>query len=132
MYFVISCIEEFPLGHIHPHVAKDFSRINLTDWKEIIAIMKRAYADLDPKGTARRALIDLYQQNRKFEDFWSEFYQLAQMAEMSTASTLEYLRDCLSSEIRDQLIGISTKAMGLDAFVATCQEIATNLEIYNK
>lgn len=51
---------------------------------------------------------------------------------MSSESTLEYLRDRLSSEIRDRLIGISTKAMDLEAFVATCQEIDTNFEIYNK
>lgn len=41
--------------------------------KKMIEIMNLAYTDTDPQGTARRALVNLYQTDKKFETFWAEF-----------------------------------------------------------
>ena len=101
MFYVISRLEDDAVGHVQPYVTEDLSRVNLEGWKKIIKVLKLAYADADPKGTARRAVISLYQTNKRFEHFWAEFHRLAQKAGMDSATTLEYLKDRLSSEIKD-------------------------------
>ena len=39
--------------------------------------------------------------NKRFKHFWAKFHHLAQKAGMDSATTLEYLKDCLSNEIKD-------------------------------
>ena len=95
-------------------------------------MLKLAYADADPKGTARRALIALYQTNKRFEHFWAEFHRLAQKAGMDSATTLEYLKDRLSNEIKDRLVNIDDTSMDLATFVKVVQRISTKLEILGK
>lgn len=102
LFYVISRLGGNALGHVQPLVSKDRTRVNLEHWTKIIDILNLAYADLDPKGTARRALISLYQTNKKFEVFWSEFHRLSRQAEMPSETTLKYLKDRLSNEIKDR------------------------------
>ena len=64
MFYVISRLEGDAVGHIQPYVAEDMGQVNLKSWKKIIDVLKLAYADADPKGTAQRALIALYQTNK--------------------------------------------------------------------
>ncbi|MCJ1470026.1 hypothetical protein MMC07_008671 [Pseudocyphellaria aurata] len=87
---------------------------------------------VDLKGAAQRSLIALYQTNKRFEHFWSEFHHLAQKAGMEPATTLEYLKDRLSTEIKAQLVTVNDKKMDLNKFVKVVQNIATKLEILNK
>ena len=60
IFYVISRLEGDVVGHVQPYVTKDLSRVNLKGWKKIIKILKLAYANVNPKGTAQRALIALY------------------------------------------------------------------------
>ena len=129
---MISRLEGDAVGHVQPYVAEDLSRVNLGGWKKIIKVLKLAYADADPKGTARRAVIALYQTNKQFEHFWAKFHRLAQKAGMDSATTLEYLKDRLSSEIKDRLVNIDESSMDLATFVKVVQGISTKLEILGK
>ncbi|MCJ1470190.1 hypothetical protein MMC07_008835, partial [Pseudocyphellaria aurata] len=94
--------------------------------------MKLAHGDAYSKGTAWRSLIALYQTNKRFKQFWSEFYQLAQKAGMEDAQTLEYLKDWLSTELKDRLVNIDETDIDLAIFVKKVQRIATKLEVLSK
>ena len=74
MFYVLSRLESDAVGHIQPYVAKNMSRVNLDNWKNIIDVLKLTYANADPKGTARCAVIALYQTSKQFEHFWAEFH----------------------------------------------------------
>ena len=132
MFYVISRLEGDAVGHVQPYVVEDLSRVNLEGWKKIIEVLKLAYADADPKGTARRAVIALYQTNKRFEHFWAEFHRLAQKAGMDAETTLEYLKDQLFNEIKDQLVNINDSSMDLATFVKVVQGISTKLDILGK
>ena len=51
---------------------------------------------------------------------------------MDSATTLEYLKDRLSSEIKDRLVNIDDSSMDLATFVKVVQGISTKLEILGK
>ena len=74
MFYVLSRLEGDVVGHLQPYVAEDMSRVNLDNWKNIINILKLAYANADLKETAHRAVIVLYQTNKQFKHFWAEFH----------------------------------------------------------
>ena len=129
MSYVLSRLGSEPAGHVQPHVNQDNAKVNLENWKKIIDILNLAYGDPDPQGSARRKLINLYQTNKKFSVFWAEFHRLAQKAGMSSETTLEYLKDRLSNEIKDRLVNIDDSSMSLEIFIKTIQGIATKLEV---
>lgn len=95
-------------------------------------MLKLAYADADPKGTARRALIGLYQTNKSIEVFWAEFHRLSQKACMDSEMALEYLKDRLSNEIKDRLVNIHDTGMDLATFMEVVQAISTKLDVLGK
>ena len=129
---MISRLEGDAVGHVQPYVAKNLSCVDLESCKSIINVLKLAYADVDPKGTACRAVIALYQTNKRFEHFWAEFHKLAQKAGIDSATTLEYLKDCFSNEIKDRLVNIDNTNIDLATFVKVVQGISTKLEILGK
>ena len=51
---------------------------------------------------------------------------------MDLETTLEYLKDCLSNEIKDRLVNINNTHMDLATFVKVVQEMSTKLEILEK
>lgn len=130
MFYVISRLDGDAFGHVQPYVAEDMATVKLDGWKQIIEVLKSAYADADPRGTARRALIALHQTNKKFESFWAEFHRLSKTAGMNDETTLEYLKDRLSTEIKSQLINVDDTGMDLTTFVKKVQNISTNLDIF--
>lgn len=67
--------------------------------------------------------------NKQFKHFWAEFYRLAQKAGMDSATTLEYLKDRLSNEIKDRVMNIDDTNMDLATFVKVVQGISTELDI---
>lgn len=78
--------------------------------------MNLAYGDADPNRSVRRALIELYQTNKKFKTFWAEFHRLAQKAEITPESTLEYLKDVLrSSKIKRRILCIEIRRVGQES-----------------
>ena len=129
---MLSRLESDAVSHIQPYVTDDMSRVNLDNWKKIIKVLKLAYADANPKETAQRALNALYQTNKRFEHFWAEFHRLAQKASIDSATTLEYLKDRLSNEIKDRLVNIDDTSMDLATFVKVVQGISTKLNILRK
>ncbi|MCJ1471206.1 hypothetical protein MMC07_009854 [Pseudocyphellaria aurata] len=132
MPYVLLRLEGAAVGNIQPYVAKDRAHVNLESWKKIIDIMRLAYGDANPKETTRQSLIALYQINKRWETFWSEFHPLGQQAGMESAMQLKYLKDRLSSKIKAQLVNVNYKKMELNKFVNVVQNIATNLKVLNK
>ena len=51
---------------------------------------------------------------------------------MDSATTLEYLKDCLFNKIKDQLVNIDNTSMDLATFVKVVQGISTKLNILGK
>ena len=132
MFYIISCLDGDAVGYVQPHVAENLSCVNLKSWKSIINVLKLAYANADPKNTAQRSLISLYQTNKRFKQFWAEFHRLTQKAGMDLETTLEYLKDCLSNEIKNWLVNINNTHIDLATFVKVVQGISTKLEILGK
>ena len=132
MFYVISRLEGNAVSHVQPYMAKDLSRVDLEGWKKIIKVLKLAYANAVSKGNARHAVIALYQINKQFKHFWAKFHRLAQKAGMDSATTLEYLKDQLSNEIKDRLVNINDSNMDLTTFVKVVQGISTKLDILGK
>lgn len=64
-------------------------------------MLKLVYTNADPKTTAQKAFIALYQMNKQFEHFWAKFYRLAQKAGIDSETTLKYLKNQISHKIKD-------------------------------
>ena len=129
MLYVLSRLGGDALAHVQSYVAKDYSQVNLDNWKKIVDIQNLVYGESDPQGAALNALIGLYQNNENFDTFWAEFHRLGQKAEMSSDMMLDHLKDRVSNEIKARLVMIDDTEMTLEAYVKVVRGIAANLDI---
>lgn len=114
MFNVISHLEGDAVGHVRP-IPCQSRRLEEDNRCPEVSLCWCG----SEKGLARRALIALFQTNKRFENFWAEFHRLAQKAGMDSATTLEYLKDRLSNEIQRPSSETSTIRYGLDISPST-------------
>ena len=106
MLYVISRLNSDVLNQIKFNITKEYIVIDFDDWQVIVVVIKRVYNEIDFERSARRKLIKLYQINKNFEKFRSEFHCYDKQTKMFDDRILNYLKNRLFNEINDRLINI--------------------------
>ena len=91
--------------------------VNVTFVTELTALLKNAFADPDPRGTARRALNTCYQKHRRFVDFLAEITRYFNTLEMDNNSRKLILEEHLSIELKTAIANADTVPEEYDAMV---------------
>ena len=132
MLYVISRLNSDALNQIKLNITKKYIVIDFDDWQTIVVVIKRVYNEIDSKRSVRRKLIKLYQINKNFETFWSEFHRYDKQAKMFDDRILNYLKDRLFNEINDRLINILDMSTKLHVFVKKVRQLNINMQKLKK
>ena len=109
-----------------------FTIIDFESWKNIIIFIKQIYDEIDSKDNARRKLINLYQVNKNFEIFWSEFHRLNKVAKMSNVQIMKYLLNRLFKKFKDKLTNILNVSIILRSFFKMLRQFERKMKKFKE
>ena len=132
MLYVINRLNNDALNQIKLNVTKEYIVIDFDDWQIIVVVIKRVYNEIDFERSARRKLIKLYQINKNFEKFRSEFHCYDKQTKMFDDRILNYLKNRLFNEINDRLINILDMFTKLHVFVKKVRQLNINMQKLKK
>ena len=89
-------------AHIQPYIIHRVC--SLSDYTEILDILKRVYGDPNEEATARRKLLQLRQTHRSFADFYAEFARLAVDGSLPEEALPIILENAVSREIKEMCL----------------------------
>lgn len=99
------------------------NRNRVTDVDDFFEKMRKRFGDPFSRETARAAFRKLYQGKKEFQEFLGEFYRLSVEGEYSEEEQLEELREKISIELKQAVIGFrpSSSAPSFREFVEHLQ-----------
>ena len=93
--------------------------------------MKTCFGKIDPVGTAKYKLYQLYQTNKDLEVFLNTFLRLSKKAKIDNSQALDMLYEKLSNEFKDQLV-IVRKAENLNDLILLLRDMDANIKKISK
>ena len=109
-----------------PFIREDGETASLDDVEDVIRILQATFGDPDAAATARHKLQALRQGNKEFSAYYAEFSRLVSELNWDERATMDALRNGLSIEILEKLIGLPP-ATNLRTFVDQCQHLDSQI-----
>ena len=128
--YILSQLSSTIYSQILPYINSD--RIcRLTDYPNILRILKQAYGDLNRINNARTELLQLCQKNQEFSAFFAEFQRLALEGELADDALSTILDNAISRELRGMLIHSPLPIRDLNTFVKHLQDLKNRRRQYS-
>jgi hypothetical protein len=86
------------LLHLDPRIESGANQYNTVE--EMIETLFQAYGDQDKRGTAQEDFRKLYQNDRKFTEFWADFLRLSTILNMADIDQQDELRRRVADDIK--------------------------------
>jgi len=99
MAYVYSVVGGAALLHLDPRIDPDLPNAYQTV-DEMFETLFLAFGDQDKRGTALDDFRRLYQNDKKFTDFWADFLRLATILKMSDIDQQDELRRRISNDLK--------------------------------
>jgi hypothetical protein len=125
MAYTVNRLEGRALAQILPFVNND-GQVTLDNVAAVITTLQTAFGDPDRAATARHKLQSLRQGNKEFSVYFAEFQMLVAELNWDATATMDALRNGLSIDILEKLIGLPAPASYHD-FVTTCQRLDSQI-----
>ena len=93
--------------------------------------MKTRFSKIDPVGTAKHKLYQLYQANNDLEVFLNTFLQLSKKAKIDDSQALDMLYKKLSNEFKDRLVTVR-KVENLNDLILLLRNMDANIKKISK
>jgi hypothetical protein len=124
--YAISRLEGRAMEQLLPYIRDNGQIVNLEDVEHVISILQTTFGDPDRAATARHKLQALRQGNKEFSVYYAEFSKLVSELDWDERATMDALRNGLSIEILEKLIGAPTPDTIHD-FVNQCQALDSQI-----
>lgn len=102
MTYVTNRLKGDPYNQILPYIHEGVCQ--LSDYKDILKILERAFGDPNKVRNARNELFRLRQTNKEFSAFFAEFQRLALEGEMPEDTLPTLLEQAINRELRGMLL----------------------------
>ena len=122
--YAFNRLEDRALEQILPYVSE--AGIALDDVEDLIRVLQNAFADPDAAATARERLQSLKQGNKEFSSYFAEFQMLIAELDWDQNAKMDALREGLSIELHDRMIGLPPPA-DFTALAALCQQLDSQI-----
>jgi hypothetical protein len=102
MAYVTNRLAGTPYAQVLPYIRDGVCQ--LSDYKDILLILERAYGDPNRVNNARSEIMQYRQTNKEFSTFLAEFQRLGLEAEMTDESLATLLEQAVSKELKGMLL----------------------------
>lgn len=116
---VLAKLEGPALDHLYPYLAREEDNLSI---EKIFGVLDSAYMDVQREATAQRDIQTLYQANKPFSEFISQFRRLQAELDWNDSALIARLQVAMSDELR---VAIAPFKMpkDLDSFISRCSEV---------
>jgi hypothetical protein len=121
LVYAFSRCEGTALDHLRPH--RNAGTLDFASVQALIDVLEAAFEDPDRRGTARRTLHMLRQENDDFPSFFAKFQAQVPHAGMDDGGLLAAMIEAVNPRIRDRMIGMHPAPETLNDFVAVARRI---------
>ena len=127
--YTILRLERNTFMQIEPYILAeniDFKNIN-----QFVEVLKTCFGKVNPMGTAKHKLYQLYPTNGNLEMFLNIFLQLSKRAKIDDCQVLDMLNEKWSDEFKDRLVTVK-KAENLNDLILLLRDMDANMKKISK